>query len=265
MKNHYRWLVVVLFMLTAACATTEKDPTKDWSPQRFFTEAKEALASGNYETAIKFFETLEARYPYGRYAEQAQLEIAYVYYKNREPELAIAAAERFIRLHPTHPNVDYAHYLKGLVYFNDRGNTFGRLLGMGGGISDRDPKASIEAYKSFKDLVERYPKSRYAKDAAKRVNYLYQVMSEYELKVARFYYERNAYVATVSRTKYVLQQYPRTTSVEHALGLQAMAYKKMGLTDLMQDTVRVLEKNYPKSQYLKKIVKIATNPEVVDE
>lgn len=250
----------LLLLVLTACASTPKDPTKDWTAQRFYTEAKEAMAAGNYETAIKQFEGLEARFPYGRYAEQAQLEVAYAYYKNSEPELAISAAERFIRLHPTHPNTDYAYYLKGLVHFNDKRNFLGRMFGIGSEISNRDPKASREAYKAFRDLIERFPHSRYARDASLRINYLYNAMAEYEIKVARFYYERDAYVAAVNRCKYVLENYQRTAAVEHALGIQAQAYNKMGLQDLKQDSLRVLQANYPNSRYLKKMDAVAALP-----
>ncbi len=257
MRLQKNLIVGVIILLSGACASTEYDPTKNWTPEQFYREAKQAMATGNYETAIKHYETLEARYPYGRYAEQAQLEIAYAYYKNEEPELAVSAADRFIRLHPTHPNTDYAYYLKGLVRFNDRGSIIGRWMGAGSDLSDRDPRAAKEAYKAFKDLLERYPNSRYARDAGGRLLYLVDSMAKHEIKVARFYYEREAYVAAVNRSKYVLEHFQRTPSVEDALGVQAMAYKKMGLEQLMRDSLRVLKKNFPKSRYLKEFAKVA--------
>ncbi|MCR4300955.1 MAG: outer membrane protein assembly factor BamD [Sulfuricaulis sp.] len=237
-------------LLIAGCAGVTEDPTKDWSPEKFYTEAKGKVADGEYETGIKYFETLEARYPYGRYAEQAQLEIAYANYKFEEPALAIAAADRFIRLHPTHPNVDYAYYLKGLVNFRGEKNLMNWLLGSKDDLSDRDPKGALESYNAFNEIVTRFPNSRYAADARLRMAYLFEAQAKYETQVARFYFERSAYVAAVNRAKYVLENYPRTPSTEDALGILALSYKSMGLDDLLKDTLRILGKNFPKSRYL---------------
>lgn len=202
------------------------------------------------ETAVKYYETLEARYPYGRYAEQAQLEVAYVYFKNEEPELALAATNRFIRLHPTHPSVDYMYYLKGLVNFNNRGGTLGRMLGIETDVADRDPRAAREAFNTFRDLVKKFPRSRYARDARERATYLLDSLARYEIKVATYYYERHAYTAAINRCKVVLEKYQRTKATEDALGIMARAYGKLKLTDLEKDTLRILNKNFPKSEYL---------------
>ena len=231
------------------------DPTKNWTPERFYKEAKEAMDDRDYETAISHFETLESRYPYGRYAVQAQIEVAYAYYKNEEPALAIAAAERFIRQHPTHPYVDYAYYLKGLADFPGERNIISWFLGGKDDISDRDPKAARDAYDAFRELVERFPDSKYTPDAKQRLLYLLNSLATYEIKVANYYYSRGAYVAVVNRTKYVLVNYQRTPAVEDALGLQALAYNEMGLNDLKHDTLRVLKKNFPDSRYISEILK----------
>ena len=214
-------LLTVLLLLTA-CAGLETDPTKDWTAERFYTEGKTELKQSNYETAIKHFETLEARYPYGPYAEQAQLEVA------------------------------YAYYLKGLANFDDQPNFLERFF-TGQNLSDRDPRGMREAYDAFRELVEHFPRSRYAEDSRNRMAHLVNFLAKNEINVARFYYSRGAYVATVNRAKYVIERYQRTPSVEDALGLQAMAYKKMGMEGLMADTVRVLEKNFPGSHYLKEL------------
>jgi len=248
--KHLTFTVIPLILLLSACIGTEQDPTKTWSPQRFYIEAKEALDERDYETAIKHYETLEARFPYGRYAQQAQLEVAYAYYKDNEPALAIAAAERFIRLHPTHANVAYAYYLKGLINFHDTVNPIATFLGADADVSDRDPKAARESYNTFKDLVERFPDSRYAKDAWARMGYLFEALARYEIKVAEFYLKRNAFVAALMRSKEVLKKYQQTPSVEDALGIQIIAYRKMGMTQLMNDTIRVLTTNFPQSRYL---------------
>ena len=162
-------LAVVIGALIAACGLLpgEYDETKGWSAEKLYVEAKDLLDHGTYEQAIKYYEKLEARYPYGRYAQQAQLEIAYAYYKDKEPTQAVAAADRFIKLHPSHPNVDYAYYLKGLANFNDDLGWFGSLSGQD--PSERDPKAAREAFDSFKDLVTRFPESKYAADSVSRI------------------------------------------------------------------------------------------------
>ena len=246
-------LTALIFMLITGCSGITEDPTKNWSPEKFYTEAKKKIEDGDYESGIKYFETLEARYPYGRYAEQTQLEIAYAYYKYEEPALAIAAAERFIRLHPTHPNVDYAYYIKGLVNFRGEKNLVNWLLGSKDDLADRDPKGALESYNAFNEIVTRFPNSRYAADARQRMAYLFEAQAKYETLVARFYYERSAYVAAVNRAKYALEKYPRTPSTEDALGIMALSYKAMGVDDLATDTLKVLRLNFPDSRYIGKI------------
>lgn len=245
-------LPLALSTWLAGCAKDGADPTKDWSAERFYTEAKKALDNSNYAAAIKHFETLEARYPYGPYAEQAQLDIAYAYYKSDDAVSAIAAAERFIRLHPTHPNVDYAYYIKGLAHVNDQSIFLSRLFDKSG-LSDRDPKAAQEGFATFREVVTRFPQSRYAADAGYRMQQLLDILSKNEIHVAEYYLSREAYVAAVNRCKYVIEHYQRTTAIEDALGIQALAYQKMGLSQLRDDTLRVLQQNFPSSRYLKEI------------
>ena len=246
-------LAISVMTFFVACSGFNDDPTKNWSPEKLYTEAKDKVSAGDYETGIKYLENLEARYPYGRYAEQAQLELAYAQYKYDEPALAIAAADRFIRLYPTHPNVDYAYYLKGLVNFHGEKSFASWLLGVKDDLSDRDPKGAHESYEAFRELVERFPHSRYAPDARQRMAYLFETSARYEIKVARFYYERNEYVAAVNRCKYTLEHYPRTPSTEDALGIMALSYRDMGLDGLMKDTMRVLTENFPKSRYIAEV------------
>jgi outer membrane protein assembly factor BamD len=248
-------LLPLAVLLLGACAGITDDVTKNWTAERFYQEAREAMSDGDYATAIKHFEGLEARFPYGRYAEQAQLEIAYAYYKYDEPALATAATDRFIRLHPTHPNVDYAYYLKGLVYFRLEKGFINWLLGSDEDLTDRDPKGARDAYITFRDLVDKFPKSRYREDATQRMAYLFDLQAKYEIKVARFYFERGAFVATANRAKVVLENYPRTPSTEDALGLQLLAYDRMGLKKLKDDTQRLLKLNFPKSKYLEEVEK----------
>ncbi|MHB8623349.1 MAG: outer membrane protein assembly factor BamD [Sulfuricaulis sp.] len=244
---------IFVVLLIAGCSGAAEDPTKNWSPEKLYTEAKQKVADGDYETGIKYFESLEARYPYGRYAEQAQLEIAYANYKNDEPEQAIAAADRFIRLYPTQPNVAYAYYLKGLVNFHNEKSLASWLLGAKDDLSDRDPKGARESYSAFRELVERFPNSRYAADARQRMAYLYNTQAKYETQAALYYYERGAYVAAFNRAKYALETYPHAPATEDALGIIALSYKAMGMDDLLKDAMRVLTKNFPNSHYIAEV------------
>jgi outer membrane protein assembly factor BamD len=247
-------ILILLLLVLSGCASLDEDPTKGWSAQRLYTEGKTALANKEYAAAIGHFEKLEARYPYGPYAEQAMLEIAYAYYKSDEMASAIAAANRFLRTHPTHPHVDYAYYLKGLASFDEERSSLEKIFGTGD-PAKRDPKALREAHEAFKEVAQRFPKSKYAEDSRKRLVSLQNAMAMSELHAANYYFSRGAYVATVNRTKNVIENYQRTPAVEEALGLQALAYREMGLADLMHDTRRVLEKNFPQSRYLAELRK----------
>lgn len=246
-----RSLALILLALLAGCSLfpEPQDETRGWSAQKLYTEAKNHMTEGDYERAVKYFETLEARYPYGRYAQQSQLEVAYAYYKDNEPVSAIAACDRFIKLHPNHPNVDYAYYLKGLAYFNED-------LGLLGNISDqdmseRDPKSMRNAFETFKELSTRFPDSKYTPDAVARMKYLVNALAAHEVHVARYYARRGAYVAAANRAQGALQQYPQTTATEEALVIMIRSYDALGLNDLRDDARRVLDKNYPDSKYLK--------------
>ena len=223
------------------------DETASWSAQKLYTEAKNSMGDGNYDQAIKYFEKLEARYPYGRYAQQAQLEVAYAYFRQSEPAEAVAACDRFIREHPNHPNVDYAYYLKGLANFNGD-------LGLLGYISDqdlteRDPKAARESFDAFKTLVTKFPKSRYAADATARMKYLVNALASHEVHVAHYYLRRGAYVAAVNRAQDAIKTYPNAPADEEALFIMIKAYDALGMDKLRDDTERVMRKNFPKSKY----------------
>ncbi len=255
MWHFLRALLLATTLLSAGCINfkEETDETKDWSAERLYQEAKDELEQNEYENAVSLLEKLEARYPYGNYAAQAQLDVAYAYYQDHEPVLALAAAERFIRLHPTHPFVDYAYYLKGLISFNVKRGAFDWLLGANIDYSDRDPKMMHKSLSAFRDLTKRFPDSKYAPDAHQRIAYLINLMAKYEIHVANHYYENEAYVATVNRCKYVLENFQTTPSTEDALGIMSLAYSKMGYDGLMRDTERVLKLNFPKSRYLRKL------------
>lgn len=221
----------------------EDDPTAGWSASRIYTTAKDYLDSGNYEDAVKYFESLEARYPFGRFAEQAQLEIAYAYYKYDEPDLAIAAADRFIRLHPRHQNVPYAYYIKGLANFNRGHGIMDKLMSRD--YSENDAKPLIQSYQDFSTIVRRYPNSRYAQDARDHLAYLRNLLARHEMHVAEYYMRRKAYLAAAKRSEYIIEHYQGSDSIPNALITMYRAYKELGLDDLSQDSLRVLKLNFP--------------------
>src|SRR5512143_2999988 len=242
-------LTAVLTLGGCGLLPAVKDETAGWSAQKLYGEAKDNLNDGNYERAIKLFETLESRYPFGRYAQQAQLEVAYAYDKDNEPISAIAACDRFIKLHPNHPNVDYAYYLKGLANFNDDLGLLGNLVDQD--MSERDPKAARDAFLAFKELVTRFPDSKYAPDSIARMKYLVNALAGNEVHVARYYLKRKAWVAAANRAKTVLKDYPEAPVLEEALAIMVVSYDNLHLTTLRDDAQRVLKLNFPNSKYLK--------------
>lgn len=245
---------LLIVLLNAAwlsgCGLTQEKPdeTKNWSPQRIYKEAKDEINSGNNEKGIKLLETLQARYPYGRFAQQAQLDEAYAYYKEDETAQALAAADRFIKLHPNHANVDYAYYLKGLANFRDDLGMFGIFAS--DDLAERDPKAARESFDTFRELVTRFPESTYAPDSVKRMKYLVNALALHEVRVADYYYRRGAYVAATNRAQEAINTYPQAPALEEALSIMAKSYAAMGLKDLAADATKVLQKNFPQSKYL---------------
>jgi outer membrane protein assembly factor BamD len=231
-----------------------RDETKNWSLERLYSEAKGALDSGTYESAIKYYEQLEARDPFGKYAQQAQLEVIYAYYKFEEPDSAIVAADRFIKLYPRHSYVDYAYYLKGLVNFERNQGILARILPLD--RSQRDQGAALQSFYDFADLVKQFPQSKYSEDAKQRMVYLRNILAEYELHVARFYLQRGAYIAAANRAKTVIQSYQQTPAVAEALVILAKAYKIMGLDDLSANALSVLKLNYPNNKGIKEIERV---------
>ncbi len=215
----------------------------DWNAEKFRTEAKKAMEAENYPKAIELYEKLESRYPFGESAAQTQLDIAYAYYKNNEPEAAIAAAERFIKIHPRNPSVDYAYYLKGLVNYNRGIGFIERFLPTD--ASQRDPGNALDAYNNFAELIRRFPDSQYVEDSKQRMLYLRNNLAMFEIHVARYYMQREAYIAAVNRASRVVEKFQRTPAVPHALLILEDAYKKLGLNDLASDATRVFEQNYP--------------------
>lgn len=232
---------LVLLAVLTGCATT--DPTLSWSPDHLYNEARTALNNGDYTKAINYFQTLEGRYPLGRYAQQAQLEIAYAYYMNSEPESAIAAAQRFIDENPQSAHVDYAYYLMGLARFNPTSGIVSMFRPRIGTEVDVQPLR--QSFMAFKTLIEKFPHSKYAPDARQRMVYLRNELAAHQLYVADYYMRRGAYVAVINRCRNVLTDYPGSSQTTDALQLMAKAYDALGMHALAEQTRQVLKLNEP--------------------
>jgi outer membrane protein assembly factor BamD len=245
-------LVLLIGWTLGACSALkgDYDETKGWSAAKLYSEAKSNLTDRNYTQAIKYYQKLEARYPYGRFAQQAQIEVAYAHYKDSEPALAVAAADRFIKMHPNHPNVDYVYYLKGLANFNEDQGILGYIGNQD--MTERDPKAQVESFDAFKELVSRFPESKYTPDAVARMKYLVNALASHEVHVARYYLKRTAYVAAANRAQFSLKTYPSAPANEEGLVILVKSYDALGMKDLRDDAERVMLKNFPNSIYLKR-------------
>lgn len=226
------------------------DTQRNWTVEQFYSNAKAELDGGNFQGAIKLYELLEARYPFGRYTQQAQLDIAYAYYKDNETAQAVSAADRFMKLHPNHPNIDYALYLKGLAYFKPDLGLFGQLLNLN--PAERDPKALRDSFDVFKELITRFPDSVYADDTRGRMIYLVNTLAQHDLAVARYYFSRGGYLAAANRAQNVLTRYSQAPLAEEALVIAVESYDKMGMKELADASRRVLEKNYPQNPLVSK-------------
>jgi len=235
-------LLMLAGLLLTGCATTSTDPTEGLSAAELYAKAKERLDAGNYSKAIDYYETLESRYPFGDYATQAQLDVAYAYYRDNEPESALAAADRFIKLHPRHPAVDYAYYLKGLVNFGLKKSIMDKFYTRD--LADYDKSIMQQSYDDFAILVKRFPDSPYAEDAIKRMVFLRNQLARAEIKVAEFYLERHAPVAAANRARTVVESYQGSDSVRRALEIMVLAYRRLQLDDLALDAERILKLNY---------------------
>ncbi|MFJ5383330.1 outer membrane protein assembly factor BamD [Cupriavidus sp. CER94] len=238
-------------VMLSACGLLgdQPDETAGWSANKLYSEAKDALDGGDYTRAVKLYEKLEGRYPFGRYAQQAQIDTAYANYKDGETAAALAAVDRFIQLHPSHPNIDYAYYLKGLINFNDNLGWLGRFSGQD--LSERDPKAARAAYDAFQTLITRYPDSKYTPDATLRMQYIVNALAQHEVHAARYYYRRGAYLAAVNRAQQALKDYDGAPANEEALYIMVRSYDALGMKDLRDDAARVMERNYPNSDFIK--------------
>jgi outer membrane protein assembly factor BamD len=245
--------VLILGGLMAGCSTTPVDPTATWSPNKIYSEAKDEASSGAYEKAIGLYEKLEGRAAGTPLAQQAQLEKAYFQYKSGEKFQAIATLDRFVRLNPASSTLDYAMYLKGLVNFNDNLGLFSSWVNQD--LSERDQKAAKESFESFKELASRFPDSKYTPDARLRMTYIVNSLAESEVHVARYYFSRGAYVASINRAQVAITEYRDVPAIEEALSLIYRSYDALGMTKLRDDTLRVMQTNYPNSAFTRSNLK----------
>lgn len=242
MKAVVQSLIICLSLLLAACASEPKKPD-ELTEKQIYEEAQRYLESDSFSLAVQNLQLLESRFPFGPYAEQAQLEIIYAHYRSLEPEAAIAAADRFIRLHPQHPNVDYAYYMRGLANYTEGEGLLERFIPTD--MTQRDPGAAIQSFEDFRQLLQRFPNSKYAPDARARMIHLRNRLARYEINVANYYFKRKAYLAAANRGRYVVENLPQTTAVPDALAVMVQAYLLLGMNDLAERSLTVLRSNYP--------------------
>lgn len=246
-------------MLAAACAiaivpalsgcASNKDETAGKATEKLYEEARDEASGGNWDRAAKLYEKVEARLAGTPQAQQAQLDLAYAYYKTGEKASALSTLDRFIKLHPSSPALDYAYYLQGLVNFNENLGLLGSFTRQD--LSERDQQAARDAYQSFRQITVLFPESKYAPDAGLRMNYIVNTLAQYEVHVARYYYRRGAYVAAANRAQQAVQEFQRAPAAEEALYIMSLSYEKLGLMQLRDDAQRVLTSNFPQSRYVR--------------
>lgn len=234
-------LKLLALLLLAGCSNLDKDPTADWSAKDFYEEARRDLDAGEFQSAIKHLETLEARFPFDKYAKQAQLEVAYSYYKFEEPDAAISAADRFVRLHPRDPNIDYVYYLKGLINFQRGSGLLDSWFPRD--MAKHETDSLNNAFNDFATLVRRFPDSRYAGDAYQRMIYLQNELAQHEIDVAEYYLSRKAWLGAANRAKSVIETYENSVWRNRALEIMRTAYSEMGLDELVNDIERIIKLN----------------------
>ncbi len=246
--THAGWLALFLSVALAACGSTPKDEFANIAPDKLYADAKDDAAEGNYETAVKKLEKVEARASGTLLSQQAQIDLAYAYFRTGEKAQALAKLDRFIRLHPTSPAMDYVYYLQGLINFNENLGLFGRVANQD--LSERDQQASRDAYESFKNVVERFPTSKYAEDSRLRMNHIVNSLAAGEVHVARYYLRRGAYLAAANRAQQAVTEYRQSPAIEEGLYILAQSYDKLGLEPLRDDALRILKQSFPNSIYL---------------
>lgn len=244
-------LIIVLLTSISACKKTDKKNSVEvtkYSAEALYNKAKKYLDLNIWDNAIINYKNLRNQYPFGRYAEQGSLELAFAYYKNYETELAISTLERFIKNYPAHEHLDYAYYLKGLIYFESER---GLMQKVNPDVAlDRNQENAKQSFVSLKTFIEKFPKSIYSADAQQRMVYLRNQLAAYELQVAKYYLRRKAYVASVNRCKYIIESYQTTPSVADAIAVMIEAYTQLGQTELASSNTLVLKTNFPNHSYL---------------
>ena len=256
-------VVCALFLTTGAllmggCSTTPVDKTANMSPDQIYAEAKDELKAGAYDKAIALLEKLEGRAAGTPLAQQAQLDKAYAHYKTEQPAQAIATLDRFIKLHPASPALDYALYLKGVINFNEDLGLFSSIIRQD--LAERDQQAAKESFASFKELVTRFPASRYTPDAQLRMSYIVNSLAKYEVHVARYYFSRGAYLAAINRAQLAVSDYREAPALEEALFILVKSYDALDMPQLRDDAQRVLELNYPQSEFLSQGFRAKSDP-----
>jgi outer membrane protein assembly factor BamD len=253
---HAGWLALLLSVALSACGSTPKDDFANVPPDKLYADAKDDASEGNFETAVKKLEKVEARASGTMLSQQAQIDLAYAYFRTGEKAQALAKLDRFIRLHPTSPAMDYVYYLQGLINFNENLGLFGRVIDQD--LSERDQQASRDAYESFKQVVDRFPTSKYAEDARLRMNHVVNSLAAGEVHVARYYLRRGAYVAAANRAQQAVTEYRQSPAIEEGLYIMAQSYNKLGLDPLRDDTLRILNQSFPGSRFLENDVATGT-------
>jgi outer membrane protein assembly factor BamD len=254
--NKTAWLGILMLVISMAlsgCSSfggEEYDVTAGWSVERLYQDGKEEMNAGNWSTAGERFTAVEARYPFGPFAQQSLINLAYVQWKQGEPEMALATISRFQRQYPNHPGSDYMLFLRGLILFTPPSSRLAFLTQQD--PAERDPRALRESFAAFEELITRYPQSRYAEDAKKRMSWLVNTMAEHQVHTARFYYEREGYVAAINRAQTVLTDYEGVPATEEALYIMMMSYQKLDMPDMSKDAERVLLTNFPNTQLIAK-------------
>jgi len=240
-------VALVMASLTSGCLFKKKDPDAGLSgAQQFYDRANKSLVKGDYENAIRFYETLEARYPFSNQARQGQLDLIYAYYRNRQPESVIDAAQQFERENPTHPRVDYTLYMRGMALFAGEKGAFHKLFRVD--LSKRPPKDARDSYSSFAELIRRFPNSRYAPDARQRMIFLRNRVADHENHIARYYFDRGAYAAALSRSSYNAQVFDGAPAIAESMRIMVESYRKLGMYDLANDAERVLVESFPEAK-----------------
>ena len=261
-------LMAVGLSLLVGCASKEKNEFAGWSVDKLYTEGRDQMNAGDYTRSALLLEATIAQYPFSAQATQAQLELPYVYWKDESRLKALAAADRFITLNGSHPQLDYMYYLKGIINYNNNTGFIKTLLTRDVGSNASDPRAATEAFNAFKTLVTKFPNSRYAPDARKRMVQLVNTLAQQQLNIAQYYYEREAYLAAINRSQEILKNFDGTMSIENALIIMMQSYDKLGMNDMRDDTRKVLQSNFPNSKGVLDVrassIKLAKKQEKVD-